>query len=64
MMELSREVMMGKISMEEEVWKKVSPAAKDLISKMLVTRPEKRITPQVRSRLVLYPAGNQQQYTA
>ena len=49
MMELSREVMMGKVCMEDEVWKKVSPQAKDLMGKMLTTRPDKRITPQVRA---------------
>lgn len=48
LMDLSREVMIGRVDLgDEAVWKKISMPAKDLISQMLQTRPEKRSTPQV-----------------
>ncbi len=47
MMELSREILKGKISMEGEVWRKVSAPAKDLLGCLLNRWPEKRITAKV-----------------
>ena len=48
MIDLSREVMVGKISMDDDVWKKVSKEAKELLARLLQTHPDKRATPQVR----------------
>jgi len=59
MMDLSREVMMGRVSMgDETVWKKVSVSAKDLLSRMLQTRPDKRATPQVGSCYIQRRGGH------
>ena len=53
MLDLSREVMVGKVSMEGEAWRKVSATAKDLLLRLLTTSPDKRATPQVRTQSVL-----------
>jgi calcium-dependent protein kinase len=46
MIDLSREILTGKINMDGDAWRKVSPVAKDLLIHMMTLRPEKRYTAQ------------------
>ena len=68
--ELFRNIVMGRYEFEEEGWKHVSPEARDLVEKLLVTDPAKRLTSReamasswMRSRGGLL-AKNNLQYTS